>query len=491
MDNTTPSKERQTEGRLLFLLCAVCFLEGGDEMLLPSTACVLNQDLGISLVEIGTMALAQGLLQATCAPIWGIAASRGLLARRSILAAGCLGWGLCVLLMGMVTPHAFGTLVLLRAVNGAMLACLTPIVQGIVADTTSECRRGRIFGYTGLSINTGKMSVAFLATLLSHSQVFGIRGWRVAFAGLGVVSVVVATAIALLMEEPESEAQAMRSVRKPLPLSAEIGRLGTYFASPTFCVIVLQGIFGSIPSNALGFDTMYFQVAGLGDARASILSAARLGSSSLGNLLGGQVADRLALWWPDHGRALAAQVSVFSSIPLALIIFMMVPPGPEAFPLYLVLVMVLGLMSSWCGTGVNYPILSEIVEPEGRATIVAWDRALEGVSASIFGARLVALLAASVFGYNLANSCSSVAPDPKNTSALGQALAAATVIPWIVCFTFYSAMHWSYPRDLRRIRAQRSAASAQWSSEESHFLGPRRKMRDVNYTFTQTSDHAG
>jgi len=476
---------------LLFLLCAVCFLEGGDEMLLPSTACVLNQDLGISLVEIGTMALAQGLLQATCAPIWAIAASRGLLARRSILAAGCLGWGLCVLLMGTVTAHAFGTLVLLRAVNGAMLACLTPIVQGVIADTTSECRRGRIFGYTGLSINAGKMSVAFLATLLSHRQVFGVRGWRVAFAGIGVVSVVTAIAIALLMEEPESEDQAARSVRKPLPLSAEIGRLGAYFASPTFCVIVLQGLFGSVPSNALGFDTMYFQVAGLGDVRASILSAARLGSSSLGNLLGGQVADRLALWWPDHGRPLAAQISVFSSIPLSLIIFMMVPPGPDAFLLYLGLVMVLGLMSSWCATGVNYPILSEIVEPEGRATIVAWDRALEGVSASIFGARLVALLAASVFGYNLANSCSSVAPDPNNTSALGQALAAATVVPWIVCFTFYSAMHWSYPRDLRRIRAQRSAGSAQWNTAESHLLGLRGKMRDVNYTFTGTSGHAG
>lgn len=476
-----PEKARQTEGVLLALLCAACFLEGGGEALTPATACVLNQELGISLTEIGSMSLAQGLLQATCAPMWGIAASRGLLTRKAILTIGCLGWGICVLLMGMISSHALGTLILLRAINGAMLACLTPICTGIVADTTSECCRGRVFGYTILSMNAGKMAVVFMATLLSHQEILGMRGWRVAFFSLGLASVAVAAAVALLMEEPELASTAARGKGKVAPsFAAELRRLTAYFGSPTFCVIVAQGVFGSVPSNALGFDTMYFQVAGLGDTRASILSAARLGCSALGNVLGGHIADKMARIWPNHGRTLAAQISVFSGIPLVLAIFAIMEPSPQAFPLLLALMMVLGLMSSWCGPGVNYPILSEIVEPEGRAVIVAWDRALEGASASLFGARLVATLAASVFGFNLASSCNPVSPDPGNSVALGRALVAATVVPWLVCLGFYTAMHWSYPYDLQRMKAQRDGTG--WnSSEVCKVLGPNRGMGGDTY----------
>merc|ERR1719329_545424 len=83
-----------------------------------------------------------------------------------------------------------------------MLACLTPICLGIVADTTSEGRRGRVFGYTMLAINVGKMGVAFLATILSHQTILGIRGWRVAFGSLGCLSLGVGAVVALKMEEP-------------------------------------------------------------------------------------------------------------------------------------------------------------------------------------------------------------------------------------------------------------------------------------------------
>lgn len=311
-----------------------------------------------------------------------------------------------------------------------------------------------------------------------------MRGWRVAFFLLGFASMAVSAAVALLMEEPETEgiaapaAAGKRWAASP-SLAVELRRLGTYFASPTFCVIVTQGLFGSVPSNALGFDIMYFQVAGFGDARASILSASRLGATGLGGMLGGHIADKLARRWPEHGRTLTAQISVFSGIPIVLLVFSVMTPGDGAFPVYLCLMVVLGLVSSWCGPGVNYPILSEIVEPEGRAVLVAWDRALEGASASLFGARLVSVLASSVFGFNLASSCNPVAPDPANSMALGQALAAATVGPWMVCLVFYTGMHWSYPYDLRRMKMRQDVADNN-SAEMSKVLGLGRAEHDWN-----------
>lgn len=459
-------EERQASGLLLALLCAVCLLEGGNEMLMPATACALIEDLGIGLKDIGTLSLAQGLMQALCAPVWGIAAGRGVLTRPYMLSFGCVGWGFATLAMGLVSSGSLGMLVTLRAGNGVMLACLTPICLGIVADTTSEGRRGRVFGYTMLALNIGKMGVAFLATVLSHQTILGIRGWRVAFGFIGFLSIALGAVVALKMEEPavehapsSGESSSFSSAqggcrRGAAGLAAEAQRLGGYFTMPTFCVITFQGIFGSIPSNALGFDTMYFQVAGLGDARASILSAARLGMCAVGSVLGGRIGDRLAISLPRQGRALTAQISVVSGIPIVIVVFAVVPPSPDAFPLYLVLVMILGLTSSWCAAGVNYPVLSEIVPADSRSVIVAWNRALEGSSAALFGARLVSLLAASVFGYDIARGCSPKEPDAENARALGQALATATAAPWAVCFLVYSVLYWSYPRDLRLLASK-------------------------------------
>lgn len=476
-----PPEERQTNARLLALICTVSFLEGGDEVLLPATQYALNHDLGITLPDLGTLFLMQALCQALCAPVWGILMSRSVLTRRAVLVLGSGGWGVITLLMATVPRGAFKALVGLRAVNGAMLACLSPTVQGLVADTTSEGRRGRVFGCIFFALNIGKMSMTLMATMLSHKLPFGVQGWRVAFGFLGAVSLVVGIAVAIIMVEPPRETAAPSpddrlltkhhgttwSTRGPL---SELRQLGRYFALPTFCVIVSQGVFGSVPGNAMGFDTMYFQVAGLGDVRASLLSAARLGASSLGAPLGGAVGDALAHRFPLHGRALAAQISVLSGVPIVLTLFLLLPPAEENFSIYLVLVAMLGLLTSWCSCGVNLPILSEIVEPQQRSVIVAWDRALEGSSAAMFGARLVSLLASGLYGYDIHDRCNVKASDPENARALGYALATATAGPWLVCFLFYSAMHWSYPRDrklLSKLKALDASTSGALAGKEA------------------------
>lgn len=153
-----------------------------------------------------------------------------------------------------------------------------------------------------------------------------------------------------------------------------------------------------------------------------------------------------------HGRPLTAQISVLAGIPVAWGLFMAAPPEAGAFYYYLFLMVTLGLTATWCGSAVNLPILAEIVKPGNRATIMAWEGALEGSCSVIFGNAMVSFLAATVFGYDLdAARGSEVERDPANVRALGNALMLVSFCPWIVCFCFYSILHWSYPRDLRRL----------------------------------------
>lgn len=51
-----------------------------------------------------------------------------------------------------------------------------------------------------------------------------------------------------------------------------------------------------------------------------------------------------------------------------------------------------GFAISWCPTGVNRPILSEIVEPGARATVFATQIAVEGSVSAMLGSPVIALL---------------------------------------------------------------------------------------------------
>ena len=75
---------------------------------------------------------------------------------------------------------------LLRALNGALLASLRPVASGIIADVTSEQRRGKVYGVVQFCTNLGLMAGALIGTPLSTRSVLGWQGWRVAFIGIGL-----------------------------------------------------------------------------------------------------------------------------------------------------------------------------------------------------------------------------------------------------------------------------------------------------------------
>lgn len=137
------------------------------------------------------------------------------------------------------------------------------------------------------------------------------------------------------------------------------GILGT----PSFLVIIAQGILGTTPWLALVFATLYLQLLGFSDLQASVLVAIFLASNAVGEgrgvhqapesamlvgsaflllgtlmwrrclrspptneipaggLLGGLLGDWAARRWPDHGRIAVCQLSVSLGVPLSALIF--------------------------------------------------------------------------------------------------------------------------------------------------------------------------
>merc|ERR1719401_692081 len=109
-------------------------IEGADTQLLGASMKALQEDLNLQLMDISYMTMSQLVCTNLAAPFWGILADRGVLRRRTILLVGALGQGLVTILLAFVTDML--PLVFLRALNGALLAALRPISNGIVADMT-------------------------------------------------------------------------------------------------------------------------------------------------------------------------------------------------------------------------------------------------------------------------------------------------------------------------------------------------------------------
>ncbi|CAE8728242.1 unnamed protein product [Polarella glacialis] len=423
-------------------------------VILPAVFYALQRDLGLSLNDLATMILFQALSQAAAAPFWGVMADRGVMTRKKILIIGSVSQGAVTCIVAFANQLI--PMIVLRALNGVLLASLRPVANGVLADVTSEARRGKVYGWIFFALNAGMVVGSLVATPLSTKQVFGMQGWRVAFLLIGGLSMLVGVLVGFLMVEPEREgAHLAEQGNASKGICSELRRLWGYCKMPTFLALVIQGCFGCVPWNAMSFRTLFFQVSGLSDFESSLLQALGQTAGAFGALFGGVLADFVTRrWLPLHGRPLIAQVSVLMGIPIAYLTFMVIPPPSGAFWYYLFLVCLLGFTASWCATGVNLPILSEIVPADNRSAIMAWQTALEGSCAAVLGNAMVGLLAQNVFGYDLASATQN--PDSmansENRAALGKALALTVSLPWILCLFFYTLLHWSYPRDLRRVK---------------------------------------
>jgi len=161
---------------------------------------------------------------------------------------------------------------------------------------------------------------------------------------------------------------------------------------------MLQGIFGAVPWNALSFVPFYLQSADITNTQAALVASSSMTGAVLGGCGGGWLGDNVEKWWPLHGRVLVAQCSVFSGIPLTVIFLLAIPPTQDNIAALALIMFSQGFCATWCLAGTNRPIMATIVPENVRATVFSVEYAVEGLSASLFGAPLVGLVAESI-GY--------------------------------------------------------------------------------------------
>ena len=94
-------------------------------------------------------------------------------------------------------------------------------------------------------------------------------------------------------------------------------------------------------------------------------------------------------------------MQAFSGIPITLVLVLALPTAAISthFSLYMAVIILFGLVTTWCGAGCNSPIFAEIVSPSKRSLIYAFDRCFEGALAAC-ATPVVGIIAERVFGYD-------------------------------------------------------------------------------------------
>merc|ERR1712232_1440342 len=128
-----------------------------------------------------------------------------------------------------------------------------------------------------------------------------------------------------------------------------------------------------------------------------------------------------------------------------------IAPGEGTALTYGVLIFVWGLVACWAQSGTNFPILAEIVPPSSRSRVMAWECALENSIANAVGPPVVAFLATYCYGYTFGEADADDGENLHSARALGKAMTAVIVGPSAVCFLAYSVLHYTYPRDVKKL----------------------------------------
>lgn len=463
------------DGRFWQLFLAILSLvEGATIALVLSISIQLQEDLQISLRETAALPLYQALFRAGSAPLWSIITDRHLLSRKLVLAWSCIIYGIltCLLAISGTTT----SMTLLCSFSGLFLGSTRPVCYGILANSSTDAKRGQVFGW---NISAHVLGILLGSQLGRNADRWslGLQGWRSACLIVGLTTVVVGGLVLLLLTVPE-EAQAQLPKQGRF---ADVQRTFRFLRKPTFVILVLQGFFGCVPWNAMGYRKLFFQVYGFNDDQVSVFGLVGSISEIVGSLFGGLLADfTVRNGYPVHGRPFVAHGSLLLGITTACLTFLVEPPRSFEFLYHLLLSSLFGFTVSWCAAGVNFPILAQIVAPQDRGMVMACQIALEGTWAALLGNAMVVFFIHAAFSLSL--------PDERehcrgsqtgDEDLLAKALTLTTALPWLVCIGFYSMLHCTYPRDVwRKQVSEIEAASGRESkkklqepaSEERHTM---------------------
>ena len=179
--------------------------------------------------------------------------------------------------------------------------------------------------------------------------------------------------------------------------------------------------------------------------------------------MGGLIGDKAEKRSFNKGRIIIAQISVFSGIPLFILIL------TQEFNIleYTIVAFITALLVTWAGPGAVQPIIANVTKPEVRSTSFSLEQMFEGGFAAI-AAVITGYIADTINGGVAGITMQSIIPYmgywlgvlplsilfalfTLSGQSLTLAMVLTTTIPWTACLLIWFLAYRTYPRDREKI----------------------------------------
>jgi MFS family permease len=422
-------KPKSQRGRILTALGFGFFIDSGEDQALPMLFPAIRDSLGLNYVALSVINSIRIIFQTFSGPIWGVLADR--YNRKWILVIGTGVWGIWTVVCGLVTDYY--QLLAVRVIACLGLGALYPAAFSMLADVFGPKRRGRAMGTISAVGMFGIVIGAFaFGELLNIPDV----GWRFAFVGLGIASILSGVVIAVLVKDPvrgsaEPELEEVITEASAARFQFEFSDMREVLRSKTVWVNFIQGVFVMTPINALAafFVTWLVDDRGFSEADAPLIFGAIVISLAVGSLVGGLVADWADERSPKYGRIVVSQLSILAAFPAMLYLLQ----GAKEVTPIIISSSIAGFFLDWTRRGVKQPLVQNVTRPETRATAMALTEFFQGAVAAII---------IILFG-NFADQY-----------GLTQTLLILAVGFWVVALFVTIAYYFVYPPEAEKLRQQ-------------------------------------
>uniref|UniRef100_A0A7S3PJ65 Major facilitator superfamily (MFS) profile domain-containing protein n=1 Tax=Aplanochytrium stocchinoi TaxID=215587 RepID=A0A7S3PJ65_9STRA len=364
---------------LYILLFLAASLENGDEVLVPASFDAIGKTLGVSVALLGSLTFGRSFLQAVGSIF--IVPFVDVFPKLTVLGLSCAIWGVCTLLTGL--SMYYYQLLIFRTLTGVCLAFSIPTIRSFMSSDTSKRNRAKGFSLLYAGSNIGALFWGIVATSYAEGNLSilgqNVEGWRLVFVGFAIFSLILGVLIVKMdgSNVTNRDTQSEETISWKLKCSEYYNNASIILRKKTFLIIALQGVVGSMPWKAFSYLTLILKRANFSGERAAFIVGSFQIGVTLGNLLGGYVADALHSKFPNKGYILTAQISAASQLPLSYLCLRYFPHEESYFYSLCASFFMFGLFISWCGSA-NNSMFSEICPEHMRNAVYALNYAVEG-----------------------------------------------------------------------------------------------------------------
>ncbi|CDR95779.1 hypothetical protein BBBOND_0209320 [Babesia bigemina] len=419
----TANSKKGTYGPLAqALYFLVSFFEGYDQQVLSMCMRAFELTLGFSQSQLSTLATVSTMSRMGCCIIWGLLADAH--ESQYVLGAGLLVMGLASIFLSSASHYK---IVFLRFLHGFGFACVYPVQQKIVSESTDSKEAeeaakkvegaqnqgkkpdetskkkeskaaSKIFNYLQALNCIGRLLCAVITTIIARKVLLGYYGWRTSYVVLGYVWILFGISIVFGMKLERCDDKNNSANSEERFIQRISGAFSAVFNCKTAGISIFTLFIAEAPMCAFNYMTIYLQYLGVSDTMAGVAIAITLIGGAVGSVAGGIAIEKFAKTLPDYGELISGCIVMIVRFVVCLLFFLGKLPCGKLLWYHYVELATLGGTLVTVG-GVDRAIMKDSIDDNHQATASAIIRTISGISSSVILFQVSAYLTEKVFGY--------------------------------------------------------------------------------------------